>query len=198
MSPLRFGLAMGVAIGLLGIQGTAARAQRGSASHADTLQVFQGRVFEYMALHDRIERGLFPLGESPGIHAILARRAQWASAIKGARPNARQGDVFTSDVANVIRGLIARALEGVDAEALLADLYAEDSVPSNFHVRVHDRYPAWATHEMPPVLLHRLPSLPAGLRYQLIDHDLVLWDMDADLVVDVVPDAIVRPAGSEG
>jgi hypothetical protein len=90
--------------------------------------------------------------------------------------------------------LIARALEGVDVDALLRELYAEDAASSEFHARVYDAYPAWATHDMPVVLLDRLPSLPAGLRYQLIDHDLVSWDVDPDLVVDILPDAIARAA----
>jgi hypothetical protein len=124
---------------------------------------------------------------------MFARREELAAALIRVRPNARQGTIFPADVARLFRRVIARAFEGVDAEALLAQLYAEDPAPFNFHLRVNDRFPAWATREMPMVLLERLPRLPAGLRYQLIDHDLVLWDADADVIVDFVPDAIARP-----
>jgi hypothetical protein len=48
---------------------------------------------------------------------------------------------------------------------------------------------------MPFVLLAALPALPTGIYYRLIDHDLLLWDVDANLIVDVLPDALPR-AGS--
>jgi hypothetical protein len=43
---------------------------------------------------------------------------------------------------------------------------------------------------MPPRLLAKLPVLPSGLQYRFVDRDLVLWDSQADLVVDIIPDAI--------
>jgi hypothetical protein len=45
---------------------------------------------------------------------------------------------------------------------------------------------------MPIVLLQSLPPLPEDLEYRLLDHDLVLWDIHADLMLDVLPDAIRR------
>jgi hypothetical protein len=195
MAVLKFGLSMGIAIGLLGIPGHAATAQQDPDGRASARRVFEERVTDYMDLHHRLERSLPPVEPSATIEPILARYAALASAIEAARPHAVQGNIFTAEVAGWFRRVIARALDGVDAEELLADLYAEDWAPSNFHPRVHDHYPAWATHEMPPALLAHLPNLPAGLRYQLIDHDLVLWDVDADLIVDFVEDAILRRGG---
>jgi len=58
------------------------------------------------------------------------------------------------------------------------------------NTRVHDTYPEWATHEVPMVVLERLPLLPDELEYRLIGRTLVLWDIDADLILDVLPDAI--------
>jgi hypothetical protein len=43
---------------------------------------------------------------------------------------------------------------------------------------------------MPPDLLARLPRLPRGLEYRFVNHDLVLRDIDANLIIDVVPEAI--------
>jgi len=196
MSGHKFGLSMAVALGLVGIGGVGGHVQDPSVRETTALHVFEARLADYMAVHQRLEQALPPLRSSPNIATVLARHATLATAVKGARPNARQGDLFTTEVAGLFRRLIARALEGVDTEALLADLYDEDAVPSNVRVRVHDRYPAWATREMPPVLLDQLPNLPAGLRYQLFDHDLVLWDVDPDLVVDILPEAIARASRS--
>ena len=77
---------------------------------------------------------------------------------------------------------------------MLNDLYDDHVAPPGFYPRVYDPYPEWATHEMPIVLLHSLPALPEGVEYRLLDHDLVLWDIDADLILDVLPDAIPRPS----
>ena len=38
------------------------------------------------------------------------------------------------------------------------------------------------------------PPLPADLEYRLVDYYLVLWDAHADLILDVLPDAIPRPS----
>ena len=43
---------------------------------------------------------------------------------------------------------------------------------------------------MPPDILHVLPPLPDELQYRLVDRDLVLIDMHADLVVDILPGAL--------
>jgi hypothetical protein len=52
----------------------------------------------------------------------------------------------------------------------------------------------WATHETPMLLLHRLPTLPVDLEYRIVDHNLMLWDAHADSILDVLPEAILRPS----
>jgi len=48
---------------------------------------------------------------------------------------------------------------------------------------------------MPARRLQVLPPTPRDIEYRPIDRDLVLLDIHADLVVDVLPDVIPR-AGS--
>jgi hypothetical protein len=121
---------------------------------------------------------------------MLQARATLAAAIKAARPHARQGEFFSPGVAEIFRVTIAEALSGVDSEAFFESLYAGDAVPAGLPPRVHDTYPEWATHEVPLVVFERLPLLPDELEYRLIGRTLVLWDIDADLILDVLPDAI--------
>ena len=45
---------------------------------------------------------------------------------------------------------------------------------------------------MPPALLLRLPPLAPELQYRFIGRTLILLDVDANLVVDVLPDALPR------
>jgi hypothetical protein len=166
-----------------------------AAGGRDGLQVFAERITAYAELHHRLD-ALFPPWEpSSDMRLIDRRRAYLASAIRRERPHARQGDIFEPSAAAAVRGIIAGALGGVDVELLLRGLYEECEMPAGYRPQVNAGYPHWATHEVPSVLLDALPPLPAGILYRLIDHDLLLWDVDANLIIDVLPDALPR-AGS--
>jgi hypothetical protein len=166
-----------------------------AADRRDGLQLFAERVAAYAELHQRVDAVFPPWKASDDVDSIFRRRAYLAAAIKAERPHARQGDIFEPSAADALRGLVAGALSGVDVEFLLQGLYEECEMPAGYRPQVNAGYPQWATHEMPFVLLTALPVLPAGLQYRLIDHDLLLWDVDANLIVDVLPDALPR-AGS--
>jgi hypothetical protein len=151
---------------------------------------FQKRIVSYAELHARLAAGLAAPKDPGTPRAIAGRRGRLSSAIKAARPNARQGDVFTPDAVQGFRRLLTVALEGQDANALLRDLFDEHPGTVGLRLRVHDQYPDWATHEMSALLLQYLPSLPDGIEYRLVDHDLVILDTQANLIVDVLPEAI--------
>ena len=123
-----------------------------------------------------------------------AERLKLAAAIKTVRPIARQGDFFTPAAGRVFRARIAKALQGREVEKLLRRLFEEHPLTWGYHVRVYDTYPVWATREVPPILLQRLPALPDGIEYRVVDHDLVILDTAANLILDVLPAAI---AGSD-
>jgi hypothetical protein len=44
-----------------------------------------------------------------------------------------------------------------------------------------------------PALLQVLPPLPRELEYRFVDRDLVLIDIHADLVVDILKEALPEP-----
>lgn len=157
------------------------------------LQEFQKRIATYAAISERGAAGLSPLESPKTPSAIMKRRAALSSAITAARSTARQGDIFTTETAQAFRSIIAAALRGRDAEAMLQQLFDEHPGTVGLRLRVHDRYPASATHEMPALLLQHLPVLPDGVEYRLVDHDLILLDIHANLIVDVLPNAIHRP-----
>ena len=43
---------------------------------------------------------------------------------------------------------------------------------------------------LPPPLTMHLPPLPRAIDYRLVGASLVLWDVDAEIVIDVLPDAL--------
>ena len=154
------------------------------------LDILEERIDSYAALRRRIEEALPPLQPTTDMHAVYARTAQLASAIKAARPEARRGDILVFPVATHLRRVIREALKDVDVEAMLLDLYDERDLPRNFNPQVHDAYPGWATQAMPAILLLWLPSLPHDIEYRLIGRDLVLLDLRAGLIIDVLRGAI--------
>ena len=157
----------------------------------EALGILEARIEAYAALRRRVEGSLPPLQPTTDVQAVYVRRAQLASAIKAARPEARRGDIFTFSVAAHLRRAIREALTGVDVDAMLLDLYEEHEMLRGFRPpQVHDAYPGWATHAMPAILLLKLPPLPDDIEYRLIGGDLVLLDTRADLIVDVLPRAV--------
>ena len=156
------------------------------------LHTLEERLEAYTALRSRLEAPLPPLKPTTDMGAVYARKAKLASAIKAARHDARRGDIFTPPVAVHLRRVILDALDGVDVEALLLDLYDEHDTPGTFRPHVQDDYPTWATHAMPAILLLRLPPLADDIEYRLIGYDLILLDLRAGLIIDVLPGAIPR------
>ena len=51
---------------------------------------------------------------------------------------------------------------------------------------------------MPWCVLRELPLIPDELQFRFVEHDLVLIDIDASLVVDVLPNALPARATWKG
>lgn len=181
-------------VAALGPLASASARQPASDDRAAALRLFSQRVDAYAALHRRLEGPLPPLTPTKEVLRNDAARQLLANAIRQARPAAKQGDIFEPAVAMVFRALVAGALKGRDIEGFLVELSEEH--PSMHGVRpvVNAPLPAGATHEMPAVLLHVLPALPEDVEYRIVDHDLVLWDIHANLVVDFIPNAFAAGA----
>jgi hypothetical protein len=190
-SPLfRVAVVAGLSSLLMGLSAGAMTRPRGPQS---ALATFGERTAAYAAVHRQVERRLPALEAAQTFHSLYQTRVMFARAIKAARPTGQEGDIFTPAVGDAFRTIIARALSGIDSEAFLRNLYEDQETAPGFRPRVYDSYPEWATHEVPIVLLERLPLLPEELEYRLLDHDLILWDVDANLIIDVLPDAIPGP-----
>jgi len=158
------------------------------------LQLFDQRIAAYAQLHARIHAAV-PWVPTDDTSVLVRRRADLGAAIRAERADAKQGEMFDAATAAALRDIVADVLRGVDVERLLVDLYEDCETPVGYRPLVNASYPDWATHQMPVALLMALPALPTGIQYRLIDHDLLMWDVDADVIIDVLPDALPR-AGS--
>jgi hypothetical protein len=103
-------------------------------------------------------------------------------AVSAAAPGSR---IFTLPVGMVFRQLIAQALTAPDGAAIGA--------PATHRAVAMVPFPATELYDFPERLDNALPVLPAPLEYRLIDHDLVIRDTAADVIVAVLRDAISTP-----
>lgn len=175
---------------LTGWQSAAAPTQApDDVDRAAAIQAFANRVERYSALRARLEEPLPSFDARRDSWSLLLTRRYLASAIRTARPHARQGDILTPPAAQLFRELIADAIDEVDIEGLVdEDLEAADAV---VNVVVNEPVPAWALQDAPEAMLRRLPTLPDAIAYRIVGGNLILWDTHAEIVIDALPDALL-------
>ena len=170
--------------------GTAVAAQQQQVNQKSAvIAEFQKRIASYMKLHNAAARQLPSLKSKASSGEISRYQHALASRIIASRPHAVQGEIFTPPIAAEFRRLIRTAMTGSRAHRIRSSL--QRGAPVKSKIEVNHPYPAMAPLETtPPSLLLNLPKLPSGLEYRVVQHDLVLHDVKANLVVDFVPRAI--------
>jgi calcineurin-like phosphoesterase family protein len=120
--------------------------------------------------------------------ALRTRQNVLADALRTKlRPNARPGDLFKPAVADALRHQITALFEGPKRALILDDMGEQLTTPAPTQIaRINQRLEA---PRVPPRLAEILPPLPKQLEYDFTDRTLVLRDVDADVVVDYLPDA---------
>jgi hypothetical protein len=173
--------------------GEMVRAQGRANPQAAALKDFGDRVHAYTQLHDRVAHSVAPIGGAPAAEAVARHRDALAAALREARRSAREGDLFTPEVAGQVRTLVRRDLRSRDFRDALA---AVEEVAYQ-SVWVNMPWPAQAPRPtIPARLLTSLYPLPQDLEYRLLDRHLVLVDVDAEMVVDLVRNVLpssIRP-----
>jgi hypothetical protein len=165
---------------------------RTSQDHA-ALQQWTLNLEAYLALREQAAQAVPSLRASASPREILARSAALASEIRARRSRAQAGELFTFEVRRTFRKLIGRVI--TDHQVIVADLLAEihQEMLANSAPVVNERFPWLLCTEVPPRLLAALPVLPEELQYRFFGRDLLLFDIDASLVIDILPEAIPRP-----
>jgi len=160
---------------------------------AQLLKDFKDRIDAYMKMHDKQEKGKADPKETSDPGKIKATQDALAAKIQAARKDAKPGDIFTPEIRDLFRRLIYPELKGPDAPETKTTIQKEDAgIPTKAEVlKVNAPYPEGKPlPTMPPNLLTRLPQLPEELEYRIINKDLILRDVNANLVVDFIPNAI--------
>jgi hypothetical protein len=147
----------------------------------------QGRAKQYLDFRKKVA------GSSPKSNStpskITSAQNDLANKIRVARAGAKQGEIFTPEITRYVRRQIASRLSGRDGKRIRASLrHAE---PVNITLQINQSYPDNVPlQSTPPSLLMSLPQLPAGLEYRLVGKELVIRDVDANIVVDYVANAL--------
>jgi len=158
---------------------------------ARDFKIFTDRVQEYVKMQKDMEASLPTLKPTNDVEQIVEHQRALAGKIANARRAARQGDIFTHEVAERFRKIIRSEFHG--AEGRLARQTIRQDDPSKVIARLHvnDVFPEGIPlTTTPPTLLLKLPELPLELAYRFVGRDLTLIDIQARLIVDLIPNVI--------
>ena len=163
--------------------------QRGANPDALIQQDFQKRIDAYIALRTNAVKGIGPLKPTTNPAEIKAGQDALAERIAHARSDAQPGDIFTPEIRQRFRELLAPQLKGEsgrDAKAIV-----KDDAPPAVPFKVNAAYPEGKPlPTVPAKLLVNLPRLPKQVEYRIIDKHLILRDTEANVIVDYMLNAI--------
>jgi hypothetical protein len=161
----------------------------------DGIARFLRAADDYTQLHRRLEQLQPPLVINADPATLRRAIDALAAAIRAERREAAEGDLFNADARRFIRARIGTALRGhgLTAVDVLAAESAQGIDPGEIQLRINGPFPWVIATAMFPCVLHTLPPLPPELTYRMVGHDLVLIDVHAGLVVDILRLALVDP-----
>jgi hypothetical protein len=158
-----------------------------NAMGAATLE-FHKRIEAYMKIHNEAEGKVPNLKKTDDPVEIAQRGQALAKMIMTLRANAPASEVFAKEYqpyfVKIIKDDFAQR-SAADRKALVHEL------PRNLKVDVNTEYPTnIPLITFPAGLLRKLPDLPAELEYRIVGRSLILRDVKANLIVDVLRDVV--------
>ncbi len=157
---------------------------------------FLGRVNNYVKLRSSLEGTLPKLKTTNQAAKIDDHGKALSEKIIESRKDAKQGDIFSKDIATQFRKIIAENFRGQDGRPARQTI--RQGEPVGLQIHVNQVYPARIPNTtVPPTLLLKLPRLPRGIEYRIIGHAFALLDVTSRIVIDYIPDALPSqiPAG---
>ena len=156
---------------------------------AKTVSEFNDRVKEYITLHRKLANEAGPLDETKKPHEITQREEALGQLIRTTRAGAKPGSLFTPPVATLFRTIIKQESSRRPA-AVRRDRKEDQDELADFVPTVNQTYPpTQPLVTFPAGLLRTLPKLPQELEYRLVQRYLIVRDIEANLIVDVLPNA---------
>lgn len=151
---------------------------------------FDKRVNDYLKLRHQAQTGLAAPKNTTSSQKITGYQRELAAKIRELRPQAKQGDIFTPEVTELFHRLISQSLNGPDSTKIRKSYQRAEPI-HGVRLDVNQSYPdGLPLQSMPPSLLLNLPRLPKELEYRFVGHELVLRDIAANLIVDLIPEVV--------
>ena len=153
--------------------------------------IFADRIQAYVNMQKGLEASLPALKPTKDVAQIVEHQHALARKIADARRNARQGDIFTHEVTEWFRKIIRSEFQGSQGKHARQTIRQDDPSKAIVRLHVNDVFPeGMSLTTTPPTLLVKLPELPQELAYRFVGRDLTLIDIEARLIVDLIPNAI--------
>ena len=151
---------------------------------------FAKRVDAYMDVRKSIVDSVGDLDPTKSQAEITTRATGLANGVIARRAQAKPGDIFTPEFAALVSTLIKEEYKrrSISVQETRGD--QQDELP-DFKPAVNQLYPTtYPLATFPATLLPLLPSLPDQLEYRVVQHYLVLRDIEANLILDYMPNAV--------
>ena len=182
-------------------------AEENANPDALVLADFQKRVDAYMAIHKDAKKDAPPQKKTKDAAKIKTAQEALGAKIRAARVTAKQGDILTPEIQNKFRRLMYPVVQGPSAQgtsgsakAVKADIKGElkenteerqEEGGKPVVLKVNATYPPdTPLPTTPSQVLMNLPKLPPELEYRIVNKNLIIRDVDANIIVDFVPNAI--------
>jgi hypothetical protein len=101
--------------------------------------------------------------------------------------------VFGAPVEDMFRTRIADAIAGRDIAVVVGPCEDEEA-SGGIDPVINEPFREQGSCPVPLLLLEALPPVPGGIEYRVVGPDLVLWDVHADIVIDVLTEAFRMPS----
>ena len=167
---------------------TAADGQPGVNPQGAATLEFQKRIEAYLKIHNQAEAKIPNLKKTDDPQEIADREKALGQAIMTLRAGAQPGEIFAPEYQPYFIQIVQddfKTRSAADRKAIIVEL------PKNMKVDINTVYPTTIPlATFPPMLLRKLPDLPPELEYRLVGHSLILRDVKANLIVDVLRDVV--------
>lgn len=154
---------------------------------AATLE-FHKRIDAYLKIHNEAESKVPNLKKTDDPKEISEREQALGKMIMTLRAGAQPGDIFAPEYQPYFIKIVQddfKTRSAADRKALVAEL------PAKMKIDINTVYPTTIPLEtFPPVLLRKLPDLPPELEYRIVGRSLLLRDVKANLIVDILRDVV--------
>jgi len=157
-------------------------------AYGAAIKEFRDRADAYVALHRKVAGTMPALKQTEDAAQLTAREVALGEAIRQARVGAKPGDLFGPELSKHVRNLVTKDW----ANRSVADRAGlREEIPAATRADVNTLYPSGLPlATFPASLLTTLPPLPEQLEYRFIGRHLIVRDVNANLIVDVLPNVL--------